>query len=50
VREGIGLSNTRARLRQLYDSRQSLVLENLPGGGLEVTMLIPFRAAGSEEL
>jgi signal transduction histidine kinase len=50
VREGIGLSNTRARLRQLYDSRQSLVLENLPGGGLEVTMLIPFRAAGSEKL
>ncbi|HEY8562194.1 MAG TPA: histidine kinase [Pyrinomonadaceae bacterium] len=43
-REGIGLSNTRARLRQLYGERQSLVLENAPGGGSEVTLHIPFRA------
>ena len=44
VREGIGLSNTRARLRQLYGERQRLVLENSPGGGLEVKLEIPYRA------
>ena len=43
VREGIGLSNTRARLRQLYGENQKLILENSSGGGLEVTLQIPFR-------
>jgi LytS/YehU family sensor histidine kinase len=42
-REGIGLSNTRARLRQLYGERQKLVLENAPAGGFEVLLQIPYR-------
>ena len=43
-REGIGLSNTRARLRQFYGAQQMLMLKNLESGGLEVILQIPFRA------
>jgi sensor histidine kinase YesM len=39
--EGIGLSNTRARLEQLYGPLASLDLSNHPHGGTLVTMLIP---------
>jgi LytS/YehU family sensor histidine kinase len=47
-REGVGLSNTRARLRQLYGDAQHLSLEPRKGGsGLRVTLVIPFRAADS---
>jgi two-component system, LytTR family, sensor kinase len=48
-REGIGLSNTRARLEQLYGARQQLILQNLEGGGLEVVLRIPFHAARRRE-
>ena len=41
--EGVGLSNTRARLRQLYGPAHTLALENLPAGGLEVRLTLPFR-------
>jgi signal transduction histidine kinase len=40
--EGIGLSNTRARLRQLYGDSGMLTLGNDPGGGAVVTMLLPY--------
>ena len=43
-REGIGLSNTRRRLRELYGDEQSLTLEDLPGGGLSVALSLPYRA------
>jgi hypothetical protein len=43
--EGIGLSNTRARLRQLYGSEQSFELSNAPGGGVMVRIVLPFRIA-----
>jgi sensor histidine kinase YesM len=39
--EGIGLSNTRARLTQLYGPLASLDLSNHPQGGTLVTLLIP---------
>jgi two-component system, LytTR family, sensor kinase len=39
---GTGLSNTAERLRQLYGSRHNLELENCEGGGLLVTVAIPF--------
>ncbi|MFN2546258.1 MAG: sensor histidine kinase [Myxococcales bacterium] len=47
-REGVGLSNTRARLGELYGKEASLVLENLPGGGACVRVTLPLRleAAG----
>ena len=44
VREGVGLSNTRRRLRELYGDRQELRVESTPGvRGLRVAVSIPFR-------
>lgn len=40
--QGIGLSNTRARLKKLYGSDQNFQLAPAPGGGLLVTVSIPF--------
>ena len=45
VVDGIGLSNTRARLSQLYGNAQSIGLSNLAEGGLVVRILIPWRPA-----
>jgi two-component system, LytTR family, sensor kinase len=42
LREGIGLSNARARLRQLHGSRHRFDLRNAKGGGLVVSLSIPF--------
>jgi signal transduction histidine kinase len=42
-REGIGLSTTRARLRQLYGDNHDFALSNRPGGGATVTLRIPYR-------
>lgn len=41
VREGVGLGNTRARLRALYDERASLTLEDRDGGGAVATLRVP---------
>ena len=43
IREGVGLSNTRARLRTLYGDDARLTIKSLPPGGTQVTLLIPFR-------
>jgi two-component system LytT family sensor kinase len=40
---GVGLSNTRARLQQLYGRRQCLELESPEGGGTVATIRIPYR-------
>jgi LytS/YehU family sensor histidine kinase len=42
---GIGLTNTRRRLAALYGDRQRLVLTDRPGGGLVVTLDLPFHEA-----
>jgi hypothetical protein len=42
-REGIGLANTRARLRELYDGAASMELRN--NGGLTVELTLPYRVA-----
>ena len=42
VREGIGLSNTRSRLRHLYGDKSRLELVSAQGGGLEARIEIPF--------
>jgi LytS/YehU family sensor histidine kinase len=44
-REGIGLSNTRARLTELYGGAATLSLENAPGGGACVRVSLPYRLA-----
>ena len=41
---GVGLANTRARLAQLYGARHTFTLANVPGGGLEVAITIPFHS------
>jgi LytS/YehU family sensor histidine kinase len=43
--KGIGLSNTRARLEQLYGSAARLTLQNAEGGGAAVTMVLPYHVA-----
>jgi|SRR5579859_2040342 len=45
--EGIGLSNTRSRLRHLYGENFRFELANAPAGGLEARLEIPYRT-GSE--
>ncbi|MEP7338066.1 MAG: histidine kinase, partial [Acidobacteriota bacterium] len=48
-REGIGLSNTRQRLRQLYGDGQSLTLKTPAEGGLRVELIIPYKIAPVQE-
>jgi sensor histidine kinase YesM len=38
---GIGLTNTRARLKQLYGDAHSFRIENNPLGGVRITIVIP---------
>jgi two-component system, LytTR family, sensor kinase len=45
VKEGIGLANTRARLRQLYGDGHRIEIKDADGGGLAVKLSIPFRQA-----
>jgi LytS/YehU family sensor histidine kinase len=41
AREGIGISNTRARLAELYGRRHHFAIANASGGGLSVRMEMP---------
>ena len=43
IREGIGLSNTRSRLKELYGGAASLELGNRAGRGFFVQLEVPFR-------
>ncbi len=42
IREGLGLRNTRERLRQLYGAQHAFVLANHPDGGAVVTIALPL--------
>ena len=46
--EGVGLSNTRARLNCLYGSDHLLAIASQRGGGLAVTLRIPLRTREHE--
>jgi sensor histidine kinase YesM len=44
--EGVGLSNTRERLKRLYGEQgQSLALQSSPGAGVTVDVTLPFHEA-----
>jgi two-component system LytT family sensor kinase len=47
VREGVGLSITRARLRQLYGAEQRFALTPSPQGGAVCALSFPLRLAAS---
>ena len=47
---GIGLANTRARLKQIYGEGQVLRLENRRSGGVRALITIPFSMSASEPL
>jgi sensor histidine kinase YesM len=42
---GIGLSNTKARLEQLYGAEHRFQIRNRAGGGVEALLAFPFRPA-----
>lgn len=42
IKQGVGLSNTKKRLEQLYSKKQVFDFGNLPGGGFTVTLKFPF--------
>jgi LytS/YehU family sensor histidine kinase len=42
---GIGLENTRQRLRQLYGDRHSFVIESPPDGGVAISIRLPWKRA-----
>ena len=46
---GIGLSNTRARLEQLYGAKHSFKLRTPEEGGLEVHITLPYAKASDEQ-
>src|SRR6266545_2528313 len=48
TRQGLGFTLTRARLERLYQGHHSFRLADAPGGGLQVTLEIPFAAAAHE--
>lgn len=48
ARNGIGLSNTRMRLQQLYGGNHRFELVNRDEGGLRITLEVPIREAAAE--
>jgi LytS/YehU family sensor histidine kinase len=45
---GVGLVNTRARLAALYGDRASLEITNAAGGGVVVTIRLPYHEAEND--
>lgn len=49
IKEGVGLSNTRARLKHLYGAAHQIELQSAPDHGLTLTMMIPYRSFAAVE-
>jgi signal transduction histidine kinase len=45
---GVGLTNTKQRLEQLYPAAHQLTVSNAEGGGVTVEIILPFRTNGAE--
>jgi LytS/YehU family sensor histidine kinase len=45
--EGVGLANTRERLRTMYGDRATMAFHAPPGGGTEVVLTIPLHVEGA---
>lgn len=48
IEQGVGLSNTRKRLEQLYGLNQTFEFGNVPDGGFTVALKLPFRTNNYE--
>jgi len=48
-REGIGLGNTRRRLRELYDTPNAVTLQSRVGGGVDVCVRVPWAGAAARQ-
>jgi signal transduction histidine kinase len=46
--QGVGLSNTKARLRQLYGDEASIEVVNMTDGGVTAQVVLPYRVAAAE--
>jgi signal transduction histidine kinase len=49
MQDGIGLTNTRARLEALYGRGYEFAVANAKGGGVEVTLRLPYRTEPASE-
>jgi two-component sensor histidine kinase len=47
IKEGLGLANTRARLDQMYPGAHRFDMSDVAGGGLQVTIEVPFVTSGA---
>lgn len=45
---GVGLTNTKQRLEQLYPAAHQLTVNNAEGGGVMVEIILPFRTNGAK--
>jgi two-component system, LytTR family, sensor kinase len=45
---GVGLTNTKQRLEQLYPAAHQLTVSNAEGGGVTVEIILPFRTNGKQ--
>jgi len=48
LKEGVGLSNTRSRLQQIYGSRQQFSIATTSNGGVRVELEFPFQVENHE--
>ena len=46
---GVGLINTRERLKHLYNDAHTFKLDSLPGKGVTIRISVPFKEAGNDE-
>jgi sensor histidine kinase YesM len=48
VQDGVGLINTRERLKHLYNEAHTFDLSSFPGRGVTIRISVPFKEIGSD--